>query len=61
MANFGYPYNDLVICKDSTDYPGYATELCHKAVHDALHLGEDGDMLAAMSASTIILKFIVSC
>ena len=20
MANFGYPYNDLVICKDSTDY-----------------------------------------
>ena len=23
MAKFGYPYNDLVICKDSTDY------LCH--------------------------------
>ena len=20
MAKFGYPYNDLVICKDSTDY-----------------------------------------
>ena len=20
LANFGYPYNDLVICKDSTDY-----------------------------------------
>ena len=20
MANFGYPYNDLVICKDSTDH-----------------------------------------
>ena len=20
MVNFGYPYNDLVICKDSTDY-----------------------------------------
>ena len=20
MINFGYPYNDIVICKDSTDY-----------------------------------------
>ena len=20
MVNFGYPYNDLVICMDSTDY-----------------------------------------
>ena len=20
MVNFGYPYNDMVICKDSTDY-----------------------------------------
>ena len=20
MVHFGYPYNDLVICKDSTDY-----------------------------------------
>ena len=20
MVNFGYPYNELVICKDSTDY-----------------------------------------
>ena len=20
MGNFGYPYNDIVICKDSTDY-----------------------------------------
>ena len=20
MVNFGYPYNDIVICKDSTDY-----------------------------------------
>ena len=23
MVNFGYPYNDLVICKDSTDYLPY--------------------------------------
>ena len=23
MVNFGYPYNDLVICKDSTDYLTY--------------------------------------
>ena len=22
MINFGYPYNDIVICKDSTDYLG---------------------------------------
>ena len=22
MVNFGYPYNDIVICKDSTDYLG---------------------------------------
>ena len=22
MVNFGYPYNDKVICKDSTDYLG---------------------------------------
>ena len=21
MVNFGYPYNDIVVCKDSTDYP----------------------------------------
>ena len=20
MVNFGYPYNDIIICKDSTDY-----------------------------------------
>ena len=26
MANFGYPYNDLVICKDSTDYLNIAHE-----------------------------------
>ena len=39
MVNFGYPYNDLVICKDSTDY------LCH---------GIDcfpSDILALISAS----------
>ena len=23
MVNFGYPYNDIVICKDSTDYLQY--------------------------------------
>ena len=23
MVNFGYLYNDIVICKDSTDYLGY--------------------------------------
>ena len=23
MVSFGYPYNDLVICKDSTDYLPY--------------------------------------
>ena len=23
MVNFGYPYNDIVICKDSTDYLVY--------------------------------------
>ena len=23
MFNFGYPYNDIVICKDSTDYLPY--------------------------------------
>ena len=22
MVNYGYPYNDIVICKDSTDYLG---------------------------------------
>ena len=26
MVNFGHPYNDLVICKDSTDY----LHLCQK-------------------------------
>ena len=25
MVNFGYPYNDIVICKDSTDYLLVAT------------------------------------
>ena len=24
MVNFGYPYNDLVICKDSTDYLAFS-------------------------------------
>ena len=27
MVNFGYPYNDLVICKDSTDYLVCAPEI----------------------------------
>ena len=26
MVNFGYPYNDIVICKDSTDYPANNAE-----------------------------------
>ena len=26
MVNFGYPYNDLVICKDSTDYLYFVIE-----------------------------------
>ena len=27
MVNFGYPYNDLVICKDSTDYLEFVLDL----------------------------------
>ena len=27
MVNFGYPYNDLVICKDSTDYLNFHQEI----------------------------------
>ena len=27
MVFFGYPYNDLVICKDSTDYLAFYLEL----------------------------------
>ena len=28
MVNFGYPYNDIVICKDSTDYLTYDLVIC---------------------------------
>ena len=27
MVNFGYPYNDIVICKDSTDYLEIGNEM----------------------------------
>ena len=30
MVNFGYPYNDLVICKDSTDYLGGGAKILQK-------------------------------
>ena len=33
MVNFGYPYNDIVICKDSTDYLGFSIEYsCHTII-----------------------------
>ena len=39
MVNFGYPYNDLVICKDSTDYLAksilYSDENSSKRCFDA--------------------------
>ena len=49
MANFGYPYNDLVICKDSTDYlahmhmaltHAYGINTCiwHEHMHMATHV-----------------------
>ena len=28
MVNFGYPYNDIVICKDSTDYLALKLRIC---------------------------------
>ena len=31
MVNFGYPYNDIVICKDSTDY--LAKIYCQSHLH----------------------------
>ena len=38
MVNFGYPYNDIVICKDSTDYL--------KTVIDILDWRQCGNCLA---------------
>ena len=29
MVNFGYPYNDIVICKDSTDYLRTVQRICY--------------------------------
>ena len=44
MVNFGYPYNDIVICKDSTDYlichslkPKSSLLTCVMAVHSTNH------------------------
>ena len=28
MVNFGYPYIEIVICKDSTDYLGFDIDTC---------------------------------
>ena len=34
MRLFGYPYNDLVICKDSPDYLGFSIEYsCHTIIN----------------------------
>ena len=33
MVNFGYPYNDIVICKDSTDYLTLANDSCFTRPH----------------------------
>ena len=30
MVNFGYPYNDIVICKDSTDYLALKLRICDR-------------------------------
>ena len=41
MVNFGYPYNDIVICKDrldSTDYLSLGNEILQE-VSDAKYLG----------------------
>ena len=32
MVNFGYPYNDIVICKDSTDYLVHTTDNLHNLI-----------------------------
>ena len=41
MVNFGYPYNDIVICKDSTDYLLVNDQLvinCNDSRHSCLML-----------------------
>ena len=34
MVNFGYPYNDIVICKDSTDYLGVTNSRATQNSHN---------------------------
>ena len=37
MVNFGYPYNDLVICKDSTNYLSVCQDILHQILPGEFH------------------------
>ena len=41
MVNFGYPYNDIVICKDSTDYLRFYHILHKNSIGHLLRTSQD--------------------
>ena len=56
MVNFGYPYNDIVICKDSTDYLG-GTRVFRQFVklsYVSSHSLRDGEIAPLISTFIII-------
>ena len=75
MTKFGYPYNDLVICKDSTDYLGsYIPEIkylyiyiytgCAKKKKDILniHIKSEGiNIFSQKFYRTESTIFVVKC
>ena len=64
MVNFGYPYNDLVICKDSTDYlihlGGHVilTYICFYMVSMTQHCTITGTMLVPVHYIVCTLKIV---
>ena len=55
MVNFGYPYNDIVICKDSTDY----LDILHQILPGELCcLNSDCKSPAAVNKTHIMLNFL---
>ena len=61
MVNFGYPYNDIVICKDSTDYLHHIT-----CIGNDIESGEKVTYLGVtldqnLSGSSMITKIVSKC
>ena len=57
MVNFGYPYNDIVICKDSTDYLTVMTVSFDDIIYSQFIMA----VIIALMTMGITLEAVMQC